>query len=57
MSMPGRKEGEEKNIPVLPMDLMFFGPGEYLTSNLFKLEGKPYLTVTERLSGLILSGK
>ena len=37
------------------MDLMFFGPGEYLTSDLFELEGKDYIMVTDRLSGLILS--
>ena len=33
----------------------FFGPGEYLTSDLFELDKKDYITVTDRLSGLILS--
>ena len=37
------------------MDLMFFGPGEYLTSDPFELDGKTYITVTDRLSVLILS--
>ena len=39
------------------MDLLFFGPGEYLTSDLFKIDGKNYIMVTDRLSGLILSEK
>ena len=51
------KRQKNKSKPVLSMDLLFFGPGEYITSDLFELDGKTYITVTDRLSGLILSEK
>ena len=34
------KWAKNKNKPILPMDLLFFGSGEYLTSDLFQLEGR-----------------
>ena len=49
------RRAKNKNSPVLPLDLMFFGPGEYFTTDLFDLDRKDYFTVTDRLSGLILS--
>ena len=39
------------------MDLMNFGPGGYWTSDLFELENKAFIIVTDRLPGLILSEK
>ena len=41
--------------PVLPIDLMFYGPGEYWTYNLFDLNKKTYITITDQLSSLILA--
>ena len=39
------------------MDFMFSRPGEYLKCDLFELDGKNHMTVTDRLSVLILSEK
>ena len=49
------RRAKNKSVPVLPLDLQFFGPGEYWTSDLFETNKKDFITVTDRISGLILS--
>ena len=51
------KRLKNKSNPVLSMDLLFLRPGAYLLSDLVELDEKTYITVTDRLSGLILSEK
>ena len=48
------KRAKNPDKPVLPVDLLEYSPGKYLTSDLFELDKKTYITVTDRLSGLIL---
>ena len=52
-----KKRAKNKSESVLPMDLMYFGPREYWTSDLFKLEGKTFSTVKVRVCHLVVSHK
>ena len=47
-----RSKNAEK--PVLPIELLEFSPGEYLTSDRFELDKFKYITITDKLLGLIL---
>ena len=43
--------------PVLPIELCEYSPGEYMNMDLFKISKKDYLTITDKLSDLILGEK
>ena len=49
------RRSKNKSVPILPLDLQFFGPGDYWTSDLYEVDKKDYITVTDRISGLIIS--
>ena len=51
------KRAKNPDKPILPVDLLEYSPGEYLTSDLFEIEKKIFITVTDRLSGLILGDR
>ena len=51
------KRAKNPDKPVLPVDLLEYSPGEYMTSNIFEIEKKIFITVTDRLSGLILGDR
>ena len=43
--------------PILPLELLDYGPGELLSCDLFEIDKKDFLTVTCKLSGQILGEK
>ena len=40
--------------PILPLELLDYGPGELLSCNIFEINKRDFLTVTCKLSGQIL---
>ena len=43
-----------QQMPVLPIELCEYSPGEYMNMDLFKIKKKDFLPCTDKLSRLIL---